>query len=123
VSPQGPTGMTAPPLRPTLARILDTISALPMGSTCAISAGPGYDTPLLSQALRRREGVPTLWIRPAAESDLDITFRNGSHRTLTRDESLTLLHQAATTPIPGLTVLFEEAAGQPPASDRSLRTP
>jgi len=115
--------MTAPPLRPTLARILDTISALPMGSTCAISAGPGYDTPLLSQALRRREGVPTLWIRPAAESDLDITFRNGSHRTLTRDESLTLLHQAATTPIPGLTVLFEEAAGQPPASDRSLRTP
>ena len=112
MSPHRAAGTMAHPLRPTLARIFHDIVALPTGRTCAITAGPGYDTHLLSQALRRREDVPTLWIRPTADADLDISFRNGSHETLTRDAALSLLQRAASTPIPGLTVLFEEGQGQ-----------
>lgn len=111
MSPHGGTVLSPQPLRPTLARILRDIAELPPGSTCAITAGRGYDTDLLSRALRRREGVPTLWVRPAPDAELDITFCNGSRHTLTRDEALTLLQQAGDSPIPHLTVLFDESRG------------
>lgn len=112
MSPHGGTVLSPQPLRPTLARILRDIAELPPGSTCAITAGRGYDTDLLSRALRRREGVPTLWVRPAPDAELDITFCNGSRHTLTRDEALTLLQQAGDSPIPHLTVLFDESRGE-----------